>query len=743
MIKKLALKPIYLAFLVLLVYFVMVAHSVIATGFLVLALLTLWKQYDRKAIVQTLGILLVFALYFAGLTYREQARQKQLPNQVSRLRIVPDTLAIDGDLLSVRAVEGRQKYQVYYRLKSPEEKAYFQSLAQVVVLDVLGDVGEPSPKRNFKGFDYQDYLRHQGIYGLVTIKAIQKVHLVSPRTPLEWVQCLRRQLLVHIERTFPAPMKHYMTGLLLGHLGNDFDDMDEHYTELGIIHLFALSGMQVGFFIGLFRTVLLRCGLLREHFRYYLLPFAFVYAGLTACSISVIRSLLQAILGQFGLRKWDNLGMTAMLLFILSPHYLQTTGGVLSFAYAFILSALHLEELATPKKVLTESIALAVGVLPLLMTYFGTFQPLSLPLTAVFSVLFDVVLLPLLTLVLLLSPIVPLTVVNPLFTFLEGLIRGIADLSPHSLILGSPSLGLLLMMLIGLACLHDFWTVKKLRYVLLLVLIALVALVKWPLENELTVMDIGQGDSIVIRDLTGKTLLVDTGGRVSFASSEKWRQRTVSANAERTAIPYLKSRGIAKIDQIIITHTDTDHMGDLPSLVKAFHVGEVVVSPGSLTNPSFVKLLKDLAVSVRVVKAGDRLSIMGSHLQVLYPFQEGDGGNNDSLVLYGKLLNQRFLLTGDLESEGEKELIKAYPSLPVDVLKAGHHGSKGSSSPAFLEHIQARMALISAGQKNRYHHPHLETLERFHQKGMSVLRTDQQGAIRFRGVRTWSVETVR
>ena len=147
MIKKLALKPIYLAFLVLLVYFVMVTHSVIAAGFLGLALLALWKQYNRKAIVQTLGILLVFALYFAGLTYREQARQKQLPNQVSRLRIVPDTLAIDGDLLSVRAVEGRQKYQVYYRLNSPEEKAYFQSLAQVVGPDVFGDEGEPSPDR--------------------------------------------------------------------------------------------------------------------------------------------------------------------------------------------------------------------------------------------------------------------------------------------------------------------------------------------------------------------------------------------------------------------------------------------------------------------------------------------------------------------------------------------------------------------------------------------------------------------
>lgn len=134
---------------------------------------------------------------------------------------------------------------------------------------------------------------------------------------------------------------------------------------------------------------------------------------------------------------------------------------------------------------------------------------------------------------------------------------------------------------------------------------------------------------------------------------------------------------------------------------------------------------------------------MGSSLQVLAPLTLGDGGNDDSVILYGQLLGLTFLFTGDLEEEGEKELIKAYPELPVDVLKVGHHGSKGSSSAAFLSHIKPKLALISAGKKNRYQHPHGEALDRLREQGTRIYRTDQQGAIRFIGQRSWRLETVR
>ena len=229
---------------------------------------------------------------------------------------------------------------------------------------------------------------------------------------------------------------------------------------------------------------------------------------------------------------------------------------------------------------------------------------------------------------------------------------------------------------------------------------------------------------------------------VTFTSKESWQKGTTVSNAQKTVIPYLQARGVGSIDQLVLTHTDTDHVGDLLELAKQIRIKEILVSPGSLTKNEFVKTLKTTGSRVTILKAGGHLPIMGTNLWCLYPHAVGDGGNNDSLVLYGQLLGQRFLFTGDLEAQGEEQLLATYPDLQVDILKAGHHGSKGSSSPVFLKAIRARLALVSAGQNNRYQHPHLETLERFQNQHMAVFRTDQQGAIRLTGWTRWYLETV-
>lgn len=208
-------------------------------------------------------------------------------------------------------------------------------------------------------------------------------------------------------------------------------------------------------------------------------------------------------------------------------------------------------------------------------------------------------------------------------------------------------------------------------------------------------------------------------------------------------IPYLRSRGVSHIDKLILTHTDTDHIGDLFEVVAHFSIGQIWVSSGSLTDKNFLNQLKKLKLPIHVVEVGDQLPIFDSHLEVLYPLTRGDGGNNDSIVLYGRLLGTNFLFTGDLEEAGEEVLMATYPNLEVDVLKAGHHGSKGSSSPAFLERLRPALTLISAGKNNRYQHPHQETLERLKEIDSRIYRTDQEGAIRFIGRKSWQVETVQ
>ena len=267
--------------------------------------------------------------------------------------------------------------------------------------------------------------------------------------------------------------------------------------------------------------------------------------------------------------------------------------------------------------------------------------------------------------------------------------------------------------------------------------------VKHPLTNEVTVVDVGQGDSIFLRSMKGETILIDVGGRVTFGTKEKWQESSQTSNAEKTLIPYLEARGVSQIDYLVLTHTDTDHIGDLEEVAKFFKIKEICVSQGALTKSSFVKRLRTIKCPVHTLKAGDKLPMMGSNLQVLYPNKIGDGGNNDSIVLYGKLLGSSFLFTGDLEKEGEEELMASYPTIRASVLKAGHHGSKGSSSEAFLDQLHPSLALVSAGENNRYKHPNDETIERFKQRHIKILRTDKDGAIRFKGWFKWSSETVR
>lgn len=711
--------------------------------FLLLALLFLWQQYGWKAWYQVSLCLAFFAIFFLTKANQTEQAYQAAPTQLAKIQMIPDTISVNGDLLSFRGKEAGQTYQVFYILKSEKEQEFFKNLNQTMLLSGQVDLEEATPQRNFGGFDYRTYLKHEGIYRIANLSSITEIRQQSSLSFFERLHELRRQAIVSIQRNFPAPMQHYMTGLLFGYLDKSFDEMSDVYTSLGIIHLFALSGMQVGFFVALFRFIILRLGLRRDYVDILQIPFSLVYAGLTGFSVSVIRSLIQSAFANLGIKKLDNLAFTLMTLFILMPNFLLTTGGILSFTYAFILSFIDFDELSHYQKILTECFAISLGSLPVLLYFFSVFQPLSLLLTAIFSLAFDTLILPVLTFVFLLSPLVKITALNPFFVFLETIIKFSKSLIGTPLVFGRPSLGILLLLLLIIGLLYDCYRHKKVAIFLFSIIALLFFQIKHPLENEVTVVDIGQGDSILVRDVKGQTLLIDVGGKVRFSEKKSWQKRLADSNAERTLIPYLKSRGIGKIDQLVLTHTDTDHMGDMLEVAKELKIGQVLVSPGSLTKPDFVVKLRQMKTPVHAVSAGDNLPIMGSHLQVLYPNAVGDGGNNDSVVLYGNLLGKNFLFTGDLEEEGEEQMMATYPNLPVDVLKAGHHGSKGSSSPEFLDHISPQMALISAGQNNRYKHPHQETLDRFQKQNMTIYRTDQQGAIRFRGLNHWKIETVR
>ena len=742
-IKTLPIPLIYLGFLLLWLYYAIFSASYLALLGFVFLLICLFFQFPWKSGGKVLAICSCFGVWFLFQTWHQTQASQNLVAYVEKVRILPDTIKVNGDSLSFRGKSDGRIFQVYYKLQSEEEKEQFQALTDIYEIELEGKLSEPEGQRNFGGFDYQSYLKTQGIYQTLTIKSIQSMKQVSSWDIGENLSSLRRKAVVWIKTNFPDPMRNYMTGLLLGHLDTDFEEMNELYSSLGIIHLFALSGMQVGFFMDAFKKLLLRLGLTQEKWKWLAYPFSLVYAGLTGFSASVIRSLLQKLLAQHGVKGLDNFALTVLVLFIIMPNFFLTAGGVLSCAYAFILTMTSKEGEGL-KAVARESLVISLGILPILSFYFAEFQPWSILLTFVFSFLFDLIFLPLLSILFAFSFVYPAVQFNLIFEWLEGIIRLISQVASRPLVFGQPNAWLLILLLVSLALVYDMRKNIKRLAGFSLFIVGLFFLTKHPLENEITMLDVGQGESIFLRDVTGKTILIDVGGKAETDKKiEDWQKKATTSNAQRTLIPYLKSRGVAKIDHLILTNTEKEHVGDLLEVTKAFHVGEILVSKGSLTQKEFVAELQATQTKVRSVTTEENLPIFGGYLEVLSPKKIGEASPDDSLVFYGKLLDKHFLFTGNLKEKGEKELLKQYPDLEVDVLKAGQHGAKTSSSSAFLEKLNPEITLISVGKNNRLKLPHQETLARLEGIKSKAYRTDQNGAIRFKGWKSWQIETVR
>ena len=732
-INRFPIPKIYLSFLLLWLYYAIFSASVLALLGFVFLLICLFFQFPWKTVVKVLLVFSLFGSWFVFQKWQQEEASQHLVNTVDTVRILPDTIKVNGDSLTFRGKADGRLFQIYYKLQSEAEKEKFQELSELHEMVVKGKLASPQGASNFAGFDYRNYLKTQGIYQTLTISEIVELKQTSSWDIGENLSSLRRKAVVWIKRNFPDPMRSYMTGLLLGHLDTDFEEMNELYSSLGIIHLFALSGMQVGFFMDAFKKLLLRLGLTQEKFKWLAYPFSLVYAGLTGFSASVIRSLLQKLLAQHGFKSLDNFALTIIILFLIMPNFFLTAGGVLSCAYAFILTMTG-EEVAGIKGLVRESCIISLGILPILSFYFSEFQPWSILLTFFFSFLFDMVLLPLLSILFCLSFIYPITQFNYLFEWLENIIRYISQLSTRPLVFGQPSLWILILLLITLALLYDYRKNLKKISMLVIVAISLFLVTKYPMENEITVLDMEQGQSIFLRDMTGKTILLDVGEKSERDKKEAWQERISSSNAERSLIPYLKSRGVAKIDQLVLTTSDTKQLDHVLEISKAFELEEILVSEETLSKREFMDKLKKSKVKVAAIKTGQQLFIFGSSLEA---FTSQNSDKKESMVLYGKLLNQTFLVTGDIE---DKFLTKSYPKLQADIVITHQQSSNKKTDVEVFKTLQPKITVMSVDKKKKFKERNGENNQEL---GNSIYKTDQKGAIRFKGWSSWRIETVR
>lgn len=233
-------------------------------------------------------------------------------------------------------------------------------------------------------------------------------------------------------------------------------------------------------------------------------------------------------------------------------------------------------------------------------------------------------------------------------------------------------------------------------------------------------LDVGQGDAALITMPDGTTLLVDGGGRPFERASLSIGEAVVSE--------YLWWRGIDRVDYVLATHADADHIDGLNDVLKNFAVNTALVGRTPANDPEFAKFSRSLKkTNLQTVHAGDVIRFGEVELSVLWPPPGSDSTNNDSVVLKLKFRGRSILLTGDIEKKTESVL--SATALKVDVVKVAHHGSRTSSIEPFVAATKPRYAIISVGRDSMFGHPHPEVVERWQTSGARVFTTGQSGTI--------------
>ena len=628
---------------------------------------------------------------------------------------------INGNYMTL-ILKNQEKIKCSYTIKTEQEKNYLiKNIKYGTSVNVSGEFMIPGKNTIPNTFNYKKYLNS------VNINLICKISKYSINNKkIQFIYRIKNWLDNRISKDVN---RDYLYMFILGNKTYLDDEIYDTYKSNGIVHLFALSGMHVTFLLSFINLLFKRIN--DKIYNIFIFIFLLIYLML----VNFCPSFLRAVIFQMLLiiknkvkmnidNIWLFLISVSLILFVF-PYYILNIGFIYSSVICFGLFYNDKSSNNYIKNALITSIICLLFSLPITVN-------LNYEIN-ILTILLNVIYIPIVTFII--YPLSVITLFLPIFSsILSILLQGLENMSYLTSMLKIniiiPKISIILIIVYYVVLLLFVKKSLKRCAVYLIIIVIICKIIPYFDSNlYINVLDVNQGDSILIKTNNHKkTILIDSGGVISY-KTEKWKNRNKNYSYSNTLISYFKSLGIKIIDYMIITHGDFDHMGETINLVNNFKIEKVIFNCGEF-NDLEKELIKVLDKKrIKYYSCIKELNIDNNKLYFLQT-KEYDNENDNSNVIYTKLDGYKFMFMGDAGIEKENDILDKYNISDIDVLKIGHHGSKTSSSKEFIDEINPKYSVISVGKNNRYGHPNKEVLNNLEYS--KIYRTDQDGSIMFK-----------
>lgn len=611
-------------------------------------------------------------------------------------------------------------------------------------LYIEGEFKQPEEARNYKGYNYKQYLKTKKIIGTVEL---EKVKILKSSNG-SFIHNIQKYIRDTINGTLTDEEGNLLLAILLGDKDKLSEDIQESFKTSNLSHMLAVSGAHVSYIILGLTYVLQNSIIGKKNGKIVCIIFLLVFMAITNFTPSVTRACIMAILTLFSsiiYRKSDvytNISVAALITLIFNPYSLLDLGFQLSYGgtIGIIIFIKRIQEKKSNSKVINYikqmalvSIYANIIIIPIMMYHFNTVSFTFIISNIMASPILGIIVITGFLFIIASITVKPLTrliaiFIKPILSILIKISQICSKLPFSNILVVTPYMfNVISYYAIILYCIKSKKNNKCKIIICLLIVLILINFIIYIFPQKLRIffIDVGQGDSTLIITPDKKTVLIDGGGSDSFDVGKK------------VLLPYLLDRRILKIDYVLISHFDTDHCGGILTIMEKVKVKNIIISEQAEHSENyerFKKLMIHKKIRLIEVKKGDKIKIERySEFKILFPTSRllsENPLNNNSIVAQFNYNNFKMLFTGDIEKLAEQQILKAEKAeIRADILKVAHHGSKTSSIPEFIKAVKPKIALIGVGKNNTFGHPNQQTIKNLENIKCRIYRTDLQGEI--------------